>query len=106
MQSWVCRLDLDAGTYALIPFTSRCYLKPQDDEREGGKALLSEDGGRVSLSPECRVALEEVFHRMDLDGNGFISRTEFDFFQEKTSGEICDDEAWKVIQGGHRVHMY
>ena len=24
---------------------------------------------------------------------------EFDFFQEMTSGESCDDDAWKVIQG-------
>ncbi len=64
-------------------------------------ALLSEENGQVCLSPECREALEEVFQRVDLDGNGFISRTEFDFFQERTSGEICDDEAWKVIQGEH-----
>ena len=61
--------------------------------------LVSEEGGHVSLSDQCRGALEEVFHRMDLDSNGYVSRTEFDFFQERTSGEICDDEAWKVIQG-------
>lgn len=95
----MCRLDLDAGVYALVPFTSRCQLKPREDEGKGGVALISEEGGRVSLSPGCREALEEVFHRMDLDGNGFISRTEFDFFQERTSGEICDDFSWKVIQG-------
>ena len=47
----------------------------------------------------CRQTLTEVFHRMDLDGNGAISRTEFDFFQEKTSGEICDDDTWKIMQG-------
>ena len=29
---------------------------------------------------------------------------EFDFFQEKTSGESCDDDAWKVIQG--TLHNY
>ena len=43
--------------------------------------------------------MTEVFHRMDLDGNNVISRTEFDFFQERTSGEVCDDDTWKVIQG-------
>ena len=46
-----------------------------------------------------REALTEVFHRMDLDGNSVISRTEFDFFQERTSGEVCDDDTWKIIQG-------
>ena len=43
--------------------------------------------------------MTEVFHRMDLDGNSVISRTEFDFFQERTSGEVCDDDTWKIIQG-------
>ena len=87
------------GTYALIPFTSGCHLRPREDEEKEGVALLSEEGGRVSLSEECCGALKEVFQRMDLDGNGFISRTEFDFFQERTSGDICDDDSWKVIQG-------
>ncbi len=51
------------------------------------------------MTSPYRSALEEVFNRIDLDGNGFISRTEFDFFQERASGEICDDDAWRVIQG-------
>ena len=95
----MCRLDLDVGTYALIPFTSGCHLKPREDDIEVGVVLLSQEGGGVALSDGCREALEEIFHRMDLDSNGFLGRTEFDFFQERTSGEICDDESWKVIQG-------
>lgn len=53
----------------------------------------------MELTEGCVEALKEVFHRIDLDGNGFISRMEFDFFQEMTSGESCDDDAWKAIQG-------
>ena len=55
--------------------------------------------GACYISPTNREALEEIFHRIDLDDNGSISRTELDFFQERTCGEMCDDAAWKVIQG-------
>jgi len=100
----VCRLDLEAGTYALIPYTSGCHLKLCQDE--GPNTPLLSAGGEVALSDDCCKALEEVFHRMDLDGNGYISRTEFDFFQERTSGDLCDDDAWKIIQGLHWFIVY
>ena len=108
MQRWISRLDLDAGTYALVPFTSGAHLKPREDPITDGLTLTEEKegkGGRVSLTEPCQEALREIFHRIDLDGNGCISRMEFDFFQEKTSGESCDDDAWKVIQGW-RLYMY
>ena len=63
----------------------------------------------MSLTEGCVEALKEVFHRIDLDGNGCISRMEFDFFQEMTSGESCDNDAWKVIQGQQKqsyLHTY
>ncbi len=53
--------------------------------------------GHTVLTKECVGALEEVYHRIDLDSNGFISRTEFDFFQDVTNGEIPDDDAWDII---------
>lgn len=91
-------MDLDAGTYALIPFTSGCHLEPQEDDADQlHVALTASKEGVRTLTPECMQILEEVFHRVDLDNNGYISRTEFDFFQEVTSGEVCDDEAWNII---------
>lgn len=41
----------------------------------------------------------EIFYRCDLDGNGFVSRREFNEFQLRTSGENCDNEAWDVVKG-------
>ena len=41
----------------------------------------------------------EIFYRCDLNGNGYLSREEFDIFQKRTSGEECDDAAWQVVQG-------
>ena len=46
-----------------------------------------------------RAALAEIYCRIDLDGNGAISRTEFDFFQESVNDEVCDDDAWQVVRG-------
>ena len=96
-------MDLDAGTYALIPFTSSCHLKPREEDDpvplKAASLIEKGEGGKVSLTEGCIESLKEVFHRIDLDGNGCISRMEFDFFQEMTSGESCDDDAWKVIQG-------
>lgn len=98
LQKWICRMDLDPGTYALVPFTSGCHLQALEEENHTPAfALSTTKEGRAVLTPECQKALEEVFHRIDLDGNGCISRMEFDFFQEVTSGELCDDDAWNII---------
>ena len=47
----------------------------------------------------CREILTEVFHRLDLNSSGALSRTEFDFFQERSSSDVCDDETWNVVKG-------
>ena len=41
----------------------------------------------------------EIFYRCDLDGNGYLSREEFNQFQMRSSGECCDDESWDVVKG-------
>ena len=96
-QRCICQVDLERGNYALVPFTSGCHQRPVE-EQEYPVPLVVQEGGKTTLTQHCREALEEIFHRIDLDSNGSVSRTEFDFFQERTSGEICDDDAWKVIQ--------
>lgn len=47
----------------------------------------------------CRAALGDVFHICDLDGNGFLSRDEFNWYQMMTSDEEVDDDAWQVVLG-------
>ena len=41
----------------------------------------------------------EIFYRYDLNGNGYLSRDEFNEFQMRSSGEACDNEAWDVLKG-------
>ena len=40
---------------------------------------------------------------VDLDGNGTLSRDEFNLFQVHTSGEAVDDDAWEVVEGKSRL---
>ena len=53
----MCRLDLEGGTYALLPYTSGCQLQPSDDERNGADQgevpLIDEKEGRIVLTPNC-----------------------------------------------------
>lgn len=46
-----------------------------------------------------RSTLSEIFEIIDLDGNGLISLEEYNFFELRTSGEKCDEDAWAVCRG-------
>lgn len=41
----------------------------------------------VVLTPDFRRVLGQVFRQVDLDGSGTLSRTEFNLFNWRTSGE-------------------
>ena len=40
-----------------------------------------------------------MFKMSDLDGDGLLSRDEFNWFAQKTEGEGVDDEKWEVVEG-------
>ena len=42
--------------------------------------------------------LSDVFVKVDLDSNGTLSRTEFNLFNWRTSGEEVADEEWTVVE--------
>ncbi len=46
-----------------------------------------------------REALDDIFDVCDLDGNGLMSRDEFNWFNIRTSGEEVADEEWEVVEG-------
>ncbi|XP_060087923.1 EF-hand calcium-binding domain-containing protein 7 [Heteronotia binoei] len=93
------RGELGAGDYWIIPFTTGCRFKKIKRQIAKEAKLISEDGnGCLALTKEFRAALSEIFEMIDLDGNGFLSLEEYNFFEMRTSGETCDEEAWAICK--------
>ena len=52
----MCRLDLEPGSYILLPFTSGCVLQVRDDDEEEVKEdvpLVNEKDGKLVLTSQC-----------------------------------------------------
>lgn len=46
-----------------------------------------------------RKVLEDIFDLSDLDGNGTMSREEFNWYNIRTSDEEVGDDEWEVVEG-------
>ncbi|NXU70600.1 EFCB7 protein, partial [Oreotrochilus melanogaster] len=91
--------ELGSGVYWLLPFTTGCRLKKVKTQITGEAKLVSRDeDGELALTKEFRAALLDIFETIDLDGNGLLSLEEYNFFELRTSGEKCDEEAWAVCK--------
>ena len=52
----------------------------------------------VLLYIHNREALTDIFEMCDLDGNGYLNRSEFNYFNLRTSGEEVTDKEWEVVE--------
>ncbi|KAM4642224.1 EF-hand calcium-binding domain-containing protein 7 [Discoglossus pictus] len=91
--------ELGAGIYWVIPFTTGCRLRKKRKPVTKDAQLVYRDGNDdLVLTPEFRSTLSDMFDIIDLDGNGLLSLEEYNFFELRTSGEKCDDDAWEVCK--------
>ncbi|KAK2543429.1 hypothetical protein Q9966_003202 [Columba livia] len=93
------RGELGSGIYWLLPFTTGCRLKKAKAQITREAKLVYRGGdGELALTKEFRATLLDIFETIDLDGNGLLSLEEYNFFELRTSGEKCDEEAWAVCK--------
>ncbi|XP_073400763.1 EF-hand calcium-binding domain-containing protein 7 isoform X3 [Dendrobates tinctorius] len=98
-ESYVWKGELGAGSYTLLPFTTGCRLRKNKKPVTKEARLVYRDGSEdLQLTPEFRSALSDIFDIIDLDGSGFLSLEEYNFFELRSSGEKCDAEAWEVCK--------
>ncbi|XP_068599167.1 EF-hand calcium-binding domain-containing protein 7 [Brachionichthys hirsutus] len=99
-EKYVWRGELHAGTYYLLPFTSGCKLKRNKKSlsNKSVELVYKTDTGDLDFTRELRETLSDVFEVIDIDGNGLLSLEEYNFFELRTSGEKCDQEAWAVCK--------
>ncbi|XP_041134078.1 EF-hand calcium-binding domain-containing protein 7 [Polyodon spathula] len=91
--------EMSSGVYYLIPFTTGCRLKRKRKIiNKHAQLVYRGDNGELALTKEFRSTLSDIFEVIDLDGNGLLSLEEYNFFEQRTSGEKCDEEAWAVCK--------
>ncbi|XP_067391643.1 EF-hand calcium-binding domain-containing protein 7 isoform X1 [Emydura macquarii macquarii] len=91
--------ELGSGIYWLIPFTTGCRLKKIKNQIIGeAKLVYRNEDGELALTKAFRATLSDIFEMIDLDGNGLLNLEEYNFFELRTSGEKCDEEAWAVCK--------
>ncbi|XP_036899355.1 EF-hand calcium-binding domain-containing protein 7 isoform X2 [Sturnira hondurensis] len=91
--------ELAPGIYWLIPFTTGCRLKKEMKPiTEEAQLVYRDETGELFLTEEFRSTLSDIFEVIDLDGNGLLSLEEYNFFELRTSGEKCDEDAWAVCR--------
>lgn len=91
--------ELGPGIYWLIPSTTGCRLKKEIKPiTEEAQLVCRDETGELFLTKEFRSTLSDIFEIIDLDGNGLLSLEEYNFFELRTSGEKCDEDAWAVCR--------
>ncbi|XP_048055870.1 EF-hand calcium-binding domain-containing protein 7 [Megalobrama amblycephala] len=99
-ERFVWRGELNAGSYLLMPFTTGCRLMKSTKKTTTKTAQLVNrtQSGELELTKEFKAALSDIFEVIDLDGSGLLSLEEYNFFEQRTSGEKCDEDAWAICK--------
>lgn len=88
---------LDKGVYVLIPSTTGCLFRKRQNQPTSDIHLTIMENGEIQLSHEYHQAIIEIFHQLDLDESGSLSKAEFNLYNWRTSGMEMKDEDWENL---------
>jgi len=94
---WVWQGRLEAGRYLALAHTSGARLRRRRSSPRQEPPLV-ERNPKIRLSKQFREVLQDIYDRVDLDNSGSLSRSEFNLFNWRTSGEEVADEEWNVVE--------
>ena len=78
--------SLDKGVYVLIPSTTGCLFRKRQNQPTSDIHLTCMENGEIQLGHEYHQAIIEIFHQLDLDESGSLSKAEFNLYNWRTSG--------------------
>ncbi|XP_056316705.1 EF-hand calcium-binding domain-containing protein 7-like [Danio aesculapii] len=98
-ERFLWRGELSAGSYLLMPFTTGCRLKrTRKNSTKTAQLVNRMQSGELELTKQFKAVLSDIFEVIDLDGSGLLSLEEYNFFEQRTSGEKCDEDAWAICK--------
>jgi calpain-15 len=87
-----CSVTLSQGFYIVVPRSCGAALSRPDTGAKDPVKYLNEQSKRSVLHPVINATLDDIFRRIDVQLNGFLSVEELNAF-----GEIIDDDLFKNI---------
>ena len=78
--------SLEKGVYVLVPSTTGCLFRKRRSQPTSDIHLTSMDQENdIKLNSEYQRAIQEIFHQLDLDESGSLSKAEFNLYNWRTS---------------------
>lgn len=80
--------NLEKGVYILIPSTTGCRFKKRKHQPSSDVHLteMSPDTMEITLAEPYKKAIKQIFHQLDLDESGTLTRAQFNLYNWRTSG--------------------
>lgn len=97
---------LDKGVYVFIPSTTGCLFRKRKNQPSSDIHLTTmETEDEIQLSAEYSRVIEEIFHQLDLDESGTLSREEFNLYNWRTSNLELTDDDWNNLVKKLRINQ-
>ncbi|GIX85702.1 EF-hand calcium-binding domain-containing protein 7 [Caerostris extrusa] len=99
------KFALKKGKYILIPILLKWNAigKSNSFDSLNLESLIHvEEESNITLTPACESSLKMIFDCIDLDENGLLNQSEFDYFIRHTSGETAAEE-WVTIEDNFKM---